>query len=78
MQNRSEAAITAFIEFILRLKEQPTVDAVEVIRCGDCLFWNEIPSNTVTPEYHKCKLLGIQMAAHDYCSRGRREDAKIH
>lgn len=36
MQNRSEAAITAFIECILRLKEQPTVDAVEVVRCKDC------------------------------------------
>lgn len=46
----------------------------KLIRCKECLFWNEIPSNTVTPEYHKCKLLGIQMTAHDYCSRGRREN----
>lgn len=36
MQNRSEAAITAFVECILRVKEQPTVDAVEIIRCRDC------------------------------------------
>ena len=41
MQNRSEAAITAFIECILRLKEQPTVDAVEVVRCKDCKHWTD-------------------------------------
>lgn len=38
MQNRSEAAITAFVECILKLKEQPTVDAVEVVRCKDCKY----------------------------------------
>lgn len=41
MQNRSEAAIMAFIECILRLKEQPTVDAVEVVSCKDCKWFGD-------------------------------------
>ena len=36
MQNRSEAAITAFVECIMRINAQPTIDAVEVVRCKDC------------------------------------------
>lgn len=61
----------------LPLQGQPvkTIEVLkeEIVRCEDCLFWDEIPSNTVMPEYHTCKRLGIQMVAHDYCSRRKRK-----
>ena len=36
---RADSAIAAFIECILTLKNMPTVDAVEVVRCKDCGYW---------------------------------------
>lgn len=30
--------ISTFLEAILRVKEAPTVDAVEVVRCGECKY----------------------------------------
>lgn len=61
MQNRSEAAITAFVECILRVKEQPTVDAVEVVRCNDCRFFKG--------DGLECRW-GMYAYEDDYCSNG--------
>ena len=47
--------------------EQPTVDAVEVVRCKDCSWWD---SNEKT-----CIEIGGLWRASDFCSWGeRRED----
>lgn len=59
----------AFSEF---LKEIPTVDAVEVVRCKDCIRRYD------TDECPMCYLSGGQYveytSGNSYCSRGERKD----
>ena len=43
---------------------QPTVDAIPVIRCKDCAYWN-------AEEQHGCT---HDMLADDYCSRAERNE----
>lgn len=55
----------------------PSVDAVEVVRCKDCHFWEPMPSISATPEYHECKarpLIRLHTAAEEFCSRGQRKE----
>lgn len=93
MQNRSEAAITAFIECILRLKEQPTVDAVEVVRCKDCVHkpyvvdvfhasYGDIPvleSNGKCPCINADDYFYSHMPDDDwFCANGERREADEH
>ena len=40
IKHRAESAIITLAEAKLRLKKQPTVDAVPVVRCKDCKHWN--------------------------------------
>ena len=48
------------------IARQPTVDAVEVVRCKDCVhFWNGIC---------KAHIDVIDMDENDFCSLGERED----
>lgn len=66
MQNRSEAAITAFIECIMRINAQPTVDAVEVVH-GE---WNRIEiidddsENGVNDDASQCSVCGDVFDSH--------------
>lgn len=49
--------------------EMPTVDAVEVVRCKDCRWFENDGYHT------NCKIIRFCVEAEDYCSRGeRRED----
>lgn len=60
----------------LCIDEEPTVDAVPVIRCKDCRFWDWMPASTATPDYHLCRrpFQKIAMTEHDFCSRAERRD----
>lgn len=75
MQNRSEATITAFVECILRVKEQPTIDAVEVVRCKDCRYRGNGYEGF---GYYVCTELHQLMYEDEYCSRGERREADDH
>lgn len=65
------------------LKNLPTADAVEVVRCcdadkGDCMFnhWHETPNGE---KYHICNLNKLSFSEHAdfYCAYGeRREDER--
>lgn len=47
----------------------PTVDAVEVVRCKDCKWYENDGYHT------NCQIMRFCVEAEDYCSRGeRRED----
>ena len=47
----------------------PTVDAVEVVRCKDCRWFENDGYHT------NCQIMRFCVEAEDYCSRGeRRED----
>ena len=54
---------------IKALKEQERVDAVPVVRCKDCRWFENDGYHT------NCQIMQFCVEAEDYCSRGeRRED----
>lgn len=48
MQQRLETCIEL-------VEDAPTVDAVDVVRCRDCKWWDISPACTAAPAYHECK-----------------------
>lgn len=55
---------------------QPTIDAVEVVRCKDCVYWDDDP-DTYGANYGpkgKCMKSFETMYADDFCSCGERRD----
>lgn len=49
----------------------PSADAVKVVRCWNCIWWDNCPSSTITPNFHKCKRVGrMSMPSNGYCSYG--------
>lgn len=64
-------------EIIDYIKEQPTADVVEVVRCKGCEHKKEIPncqkelysSSCVACSYHS----GLIMDGNDFCSYGKKE-----
>lgn len=62
---------------IKKIKEAPSVDAVEVVQCKDCEFWNDgwFPECTMG----KCKRgKPVLTEPHHYCSYGvRRPDIPV-
>lgn len=57
------------MEFCERIDDAPTVDAVEVVRCKDCRWFENDGYHT------NCQIMRFCVEADDYCSRGeRRED----
>lgn len=62
----------AFAETLCEIVDaQPTADAVEVVRCEDCRYWDNRFDVMV------CNLTDGMKGASDYCSYGeRREDGR--
>ena len=59
-------------EFVRFLKKQPTVDAVEVVRCKDCKYWQD--NNDGYP-HEECRWgNGETPDANDFCSYGERKE----
>lgn len=54
----------------LILREAPTVDAVEVVRCRECKYHED----TSVTEYEHCCLLSKTVRYNDFCSYGERKD----
>lgn len=60
---------------IKALKEAPTADVVEVVRCKDCRHFREhryIP--TGVPNFY-CNWHEISVEKHDFCSYGERKES---
>ena len=57
----------------LILREAPTVDAVEVVRCRECKFgdWDSEPNDAMVCMRTKD---GFWMSGNDFCSRGKRKE----
>ena len=54
---------------------QPTVDAVELVRCKDCVFFDDTEPDFYNGcESYYCKLHRAYMRGAYFCSCGRRED----
>ena len=54
----------------LVLREAPTVDAVEVVRCRECKYHEE----TSVTEYEHCCLLSKTVRYNDFCPYGDRKE----
>ena len=66
-------------EIIAAIKEQPTVDAVKVVRCKDCIWWNTTGGMTghtwnSLEQFGGCCLRHFLCKANDFCSAGKRKD----
>ena len=62
------------IECLLRLiRDQPTIDAVEVTRCRECKFgdWDSEPDDAMVCVRTKD---GFWRSGNDFCSRGKRKE----
>ena len=53
----------------LILREAPTVDAVEVVRCWECKYHED----TDVTEFKHCCLLSKTVRYNDFCSYGKRK-----
>ena len=65
--------------FVKALQSAPTVDAEEVVRCGQCKHWEQYYRLTDRKEpagCGECRLISmdISMNAGDFCSYGERKD----
>lgn len=57
------------------IEEQPTIDAVPVIRCANCKYWSAETEQTAVPNMHKCtwwRTIGTLPI--DFCSRAQRKE----
>ena len=48
------------------------VDAVEVVRCNQCFYWDKAKSNK--KGFLICPASGMEIQADDFCSYGERKD----
>jgi len=51
-----------------------SVDAVPVVRCKGCKYWDAFPSSTLAPDHHECKRIRIHTTAEWFCAAGERKD----
>lgn len=58
----AETILNQFIDYI---DHAPTVDAVQVIRCGFCRYYNSVGY---------CALHQTEMSKTDFCSYGKKDD----
>ena len=73
-------------EFVRFLKKQPTVDAVEVVRCRECKYWGDEAGKLQHSDgvlFARCKVhnylidgrhTGWCPTENDFCSYGERKD----
>ena len=63
-------------EVLDSIREAPAVDAVPVVRCKDCVHWDDDPDTYGTDDGPKGKCMKSfeMMCADDFCSHGERKD----
>lgn len=60
------------------IQEMPTVDAVPVVRCRDCLYWQK---SGLFSGYTVCRYVldcSVVRREDDFCSRGEQKDGEAH
>jgi hypothetical protein len=66
-----DAQLITFMECILRVKEQPTADVVEVVRCKDCKFYE--PYKKPVEDFDgECIARDCETDETDFCNYGER------
>lgn len=56
----------------IALERVPAVDAVEVVRCGNCEYWKKRFVNS--KGFVICPASGMNITADDFCSYGERRE----
>lgn len=54
------------------IDDAPTIDAVPVVRCKDCLYWQSGENECEKWEY--CAIHNIDIGPHSFCSYGERKE----
>ena len=67
-----EGVLLAFVEAKLTMDNMPTVDAVPVIRCKDCINWDT--EWTTHPPEHYCPAIDQFTSADFYCGYAENKD----
>jgi hypothetical protein len=52
----------------------PTIDAVEVVRCRDCRWWERDYQPRYHPDEHPCNMVGMGTPPEWFCADGKRRD----
>lgn len=79
-KNDSIIVETVYGDLLEAINNMPTVDAVEVIRCRDCLNCGmkaSIKYDGYRDDVRLCMLHGIPVLPNDYCSGGVKMDAEV-
>ena len=71
---RKEEIDEVIQSILLAVDAQSTVDAVEVVRCKDCTYWNERETNK--KGFVVCKATYMDCTEYDYCSFGERREVQ--
>lgn len=71
MRIRAEQAEATFVEAMIRIKDQPFIDAVEVVRCKDCRFYTSMIQGK-NPGI--CSLASRHLGDDGFCSEGERRE----
>lgn len=57
-----------------QIQNAPTIEP-EIIRCKDCKWWDDSPSSTIAPTFHKCRgFENHHTIATEFCSRAERRE----
>lgn len=70
IRNRAEGSLAILVEAKLVLDKQPTVDAVEVVRCKDCEYFKSAYVNK--KGFLICTASGMDITEDDFCSYGEK------
>lgn len=63
--------VTEYCRNILKaIDESPTIDAVPVVRCKDCVYYEEAKVNELG--FIICRASGMEITDNDFCSYGER------
>lgn len=75
-ENSQEIPYLLAAKVLREVSDAPTVDAVIVTRCKDCVHWDDDPDTygADSGPKGKCMKLFETMCADDFCSYGERKD----
>lgn len=76
MWNRSTQAFDLFVVDAEDVEEAPTIDAVEVVRCKDCVHWVEERTD-LSIRTGICKMTSEIVSCVFYCAYGVKMDAEV-
>ena len=62
--------------FCNAIKDSPTIDAVPVVRCRECIYWTGVALGMRCKLYSFPPNVWICSKPDDFCSKGQREEDK--